>query len=361
MKQQPDGHPQAHPLGGFAVRVAVFLGVFLLVAEVFFRTVLPASEMPVSRYDAAHGILRYDPSIQQQGRYSSGRYAQALGSWHINASGWNSHREYLPAAERRKPAVAYFGSSFVEGFYNLLDENIAFVMEKLGGGRYDVYNFGMSDSVPSEHLEVAAYARDAFGPEVMVFFCSPWHVAATLIPAPGRQRWQLTDGVVSKRPLVPRNTSRLRALGRRSALLRYLIFNAEFRPEFAPGSAAAKPFGGNAAQGGSATELPPADLKALAETMVQRAVREHPKAKVVFVTGGPHMSDAPPVMDPASRAVAQACAAHGADHIDLSTVFHAHWLAHHERFDFAHNFHWNALAFRIIAERLDAYVRGVGI
>ena len=73
------------------------------------------------------------------------------------------------------------------------------------------------------------------------------------------------------------------------------------------------------------------------------------------------MSDKPPEPALESQLIAEACAQHGADHIDLSKTFHQDWLVHHQRFDYAHNFHWNAYAFEVIAKRLDTYLSRHGI
>lgn len=337
----------------FVIRTAAFAVFALVVSEVFFRVALPAAELPAGQFNAEYGFRRYDPAWKSEGLFTSGRHAQIRATWKINPQGWNSHRPYLNEKERGKPAVAYFGSSFIEGFRANISANISPVMEKQAAGAYDVYNFGMSDSVPSEHLNVARYVRERFAPKVMIFFCSPWHLAASLVPAAGRQRWLLDGDVVRPRKVVPLKNAALKAVAKRSALVRYLVLNARWRPKLRPGNG-----GGvvNAAQSSGGPKYTPAQLKTLAEYMVQRAVSENPGIQVIFVTGGPHMKDSPPTLSTVSQLIADACKRHGATHISLLPIFHADWLQHHKRFDFEHDFHWNAYAFKLVGQHLHAVV-----
>ena len=340
----------------FSARILGFAVVFVIAGELFFRFAIPAAELPISQFNAEYKFRRYDPAGPRTGRFTSGRYAQAQGVWRVNDQGWISHRDYLSAKARGKPAVAYLGSSFVEGFYSDVDTHIAARMEHRAGGKYDVYNFGMSDSVPSEHLRVAAYAAKAFEPRVLFFFCSSWHLAASLSPAPGRQRWRLEGGRVVDRPVSPLRSGRIKALAKRSAIIRYLVLNAHWRPKLAPANAGGGGTVLNAAQAGKGKARPVAELRLLAETLVRRAVAQHPGARVVVVTGGPYASDLPPQAPLVDQLLAQACRTYGAEHVDLLPAFHADWLQHHEPFQYAHDFHWNARAFDVIAQRLVAVV-----
>ena len=108
----------------FLLRVVVFLLVFTALAEVWLRTVTPASETPLSYQDTSSMIIRFDPTGPREGLYTVGRMARRGGQWRVNNAGWISAVDYAPAAERERPLIALFGDSYIEGFLTDVDQHI---------------------------------------------------------------------------------------------------------------------------------------------------------------------------------------------------------------------------------------------
>ncbi len=73
--------------------VLISLPVVLLmtvIMELFFRFVVPATNMPRYRWVDEYEILSHDPSWVREGVYTTGPSAIRLGGWRINDAGWNS-------------------------------------------------------------------------------------------------------------------------------------------------------------------------------------------------------------------------------------------------------------------------------
>ena len=69
--------------------------LFIILAfELVFRTAIPACQAPYYRTDE-YGMLNYDPSIDNKGLFTIGRFAEQRARWKINNYGWNSRTEFI--------------------------------------------------------------------------------------------------------------------------------------------------------------------------------------------------------------------------------------------------------------------------
>jgi len=117
----------------FTFRVAAFCAVFLIVAEVVLRTVVPASHPPFQAQDPEFGILTLDGSPTRSGRFTVGKLARERTTWRLNRAGWNSPIEYAGPEGRERPCVAVIGNSYVEGFYADVAQEVGQGHAALGG------------------------------------------------------------------------------------------------------------------------------------------------------------------------------------------------------------------------------------
>ena len=154
----------------FLLRVVVFLLVFAALAEVWLRTVTPASEVPLSYQDARSMIFRFDPSGPREGLYTVGRLARRGGNWRVNNAGWISAVDYVPATKRDRPLVALFGDSYIEGFLTDVDQHVDTYLQEVLKPVSDVYAFGLSGWYLEQYVAASRYAASLYQPDLLVIF-----------------------------------------------------------------------------------------------------------------------------------------------------------------------------------------------
>jgi hypothetical protein len=361
----------------FLVRVAVFALVFGAVAEIWFRTVMPACEMPDLYQQQPATIYRFDPYQSTVGLYTVSRLCRHAGWWRINDAGWNSTVEYLSAAKRKRPLVALFGDSYIEGLLSDADKHVDAYLPKMLPGT-DSYAFGVSGWYLEQYVAVSRYARERFQPDVLVIFIGGGDVSDSLrsngVVEP--YWWQIGPRGASFEELSPtavKTVTRKVRLAKMSAVLRYLRYNARLTLPGMPNAGVSQPGaeGGAPGEGGAAGAVGPTDsawrnLVPAADYMVGLLCVEHPGTPIVFVFEGdrylpPQAVAGAPVSADVS-AVRQACRTRSQCFVlDLRPVFSRDWAANHRSFEAADGAHWNAYANRLVAGALARFVTDRGL
>jgi hypothetical protein len=363
------------PFRDIAINLSLSLAsllVFLLFCEVVvFRYIWLASDAPRLAY--ANEIVRYAPNQQGVWRLRN----EVTAPYRINAQGWNSGAgEY---ARERRAGIARFavvGDSYVEA---LQVANSASVAEMLGralgekGMRTEVYRFGMSGAPLSQYVhmverEVAGYRPDwivvsvvhndfdesfrfvqgRYTSSFMKFSVEDGKVAGELPPTPWRPGWA--------------DTLRL------TASARFFLYRWQVRPQpiidlFLPrqGGAGKGPWAGNVEIGRVLTVQ--RDVSAAADHAVARlaALADAVDARLLMVIDGDrhaiYRGDAASPALALNRILADAAERHHATFLDLHPVFAAHWAAHHRRFDFDADGHWNELGHSIVGAAIADRIR----
>jgi hypothetical protein len=352
--------------------LALFGLVFAGVAEVWFRTVMPACETPLSFQQQPPTIQRFDPIGPINGLYTVGRLCRSGGEWRTNSAGWNSSVDYVSAAERKRPLIALFGDSYIEGFLTDADQHIdAYLPEMLPGT--DSYAFGLSGWYLEQYVAVSRYASEYFQPEVLVIFINVADVSDSLrengIHSPFW--WQVGARGASFEEFPPTavyTASRKAALAKKSALINYLRYNAKLALPGMRNAAIPQPATSVGAPGEGVANgaMPPADdawrdLLPAADFMVGRLCDQHPGTPIVFVACSdrylPVQDIAGAPLFPDGQAVRVACQVRPqCSFIDLRYAFSRDWASHHLRFEAADGGHWNAYANRLVARTLAGFV-----
>ncbi|MCA9541704.1 MAG: hypothetical protein KC620_22560 [Myxococcales bacterium] len=322
----------------FLLRAAAFALIFALVAEAFFRVVVPARETPLPWQTPREGLRCYDAAGPIDGIFTSGRLAEQRARWQINPQCWNAPRPYLPAAERDRPVIAVAGDSQIEGFYVDAEAHLAARLTTLGGGAFETYAYGGSGYKLGQYLLLARYlAAEHIDPAVLVVFINRGDFAHAIDAFGARPQSMLTftwrDGVVGERPPLPYAVQAWRRELRNSALARYLVFNARLNPFR---DAMAEPGVGGALEEDALVHPAYADILRHAIDGMRMAL---PTTKLAFVC------EAGPI--PTSALIARECAARDCGHLDLTDAF-------------AHNPHWNAEGHRLVATTLHAWLAARG-
>jgi len=196
-------------------------------AELFFRYIVPAPDIPQPAYSG--GVLRHQPD--QRGVYWSG---DVEAPFHINAQGWNSVRPDYSPVRTAAPRIAVIGDALVEALQVPPDKSIAEDLERELPG-VEVFRYGISGAPLSQFLQMARKDALPAHPDVLVVVVDHGDFDSSYREVPGtfaksflKLRLDAEDQVqeLPPEPYVQGLASRLR---NRSATWRYLAYGRQFR------------------------------------------------------------------------------------------------------------------------------------
>ncbi len=350
----------------FLGRLLGFSILALLVLEVFFRTIVPASDVPRGYQDPEFMIMLHDTTSARSGLHTLGRFGHPAFRWHINNYGANAAENFHAAGTRRRPCIAAIGNSYLQGLYSDVDAHLSACLQRNLSDEVAVYNLGTSGMSFSQCLKVADFARYHFSPQMLLVqanHSSLHNSIHDLKFVPYSAQFALADtGYVLGKP-SPFQVSRKNRLLRWSATIRYLFFNANIT------------LGGGIVQeaGQDAAVVVDPDKRAREEEMkreileltLTRLQAENPGVPVLvlldsdrrmtYESGG----EPAPLEDvPIYREV---CARTGVHFIDMSERFASEYRANGRRFEFADNYHWNPYGVGIVADEIARYLDSSGL
>lgn len=376
----------------FWSRGAIVLSVLasaLLVGEGVFRAILPMDQAPLLQWDSATNLLRHLPH-QTGFRYPSGNPDLPV-RYDINAQGWNAPVDYFPPGLETSDHLLVIGDSFVEALQVEHRESLMGQLDfglntrwqivhdgsgepHLAGTRLiRVYGFGMSGAPLSEYLHIARHVVHVYDPVQIIIvlvhndftesFDPPaipiYQAFARVQPVHG------ADGQVIRVDDLP-GVPYVSGMGSRV-----------IAGEWATGRAAVRS-ARNAAlawrqlrfdRGHLPPEMGVDMIEVVTHAVETLAVTDYlfgQFAKFQEETGIPllFVMDAPRDTieineDPTTASVyalnvvaAAAAKKHGLAFLDLTPAFTADWKAHHQRFSFPADYHWNAYAHHLVAETI---------
>ena len=341
------------------------LVLLAIVLELVFRFVIPASRQPVVRFDPEYSLLRYDTDGPTRGVFSAGALAQLRGRWRVNNAGWISAIDYLPAGSRDKPLIAVIGDSYVDALQVNAGETLVDVLRRRVEGTCDVYGFGMSGAPLSHYLHMARYVRREFRPQVIVFIVvhNDFDESFTnVVRQPQFLQFSWSNDAWNEVLPVGYVPSRLRRLGTRSALVRYLWTNLHV-----DATAQRVLRRGPEARFAANIDL---DRAAAHRSLVERGVpvivqwmdRENRSSDLVFVMDAPkqdvyaHSVDSSEVLW--LRDVLRGAASGvGAGFVDLTEPMRSEFEASGTTFSSPYDGHWNQAGHDMAAREIDRYLR----
>ncbi len=346
----------------FTFRVAAFCAVFLIVAEVVLRTVVPASHPPFQAQDPEFGILTLDGSPTRSGRFTVGKLARERTTWRLNRAGWNSPIEYAGPDGRERPCVAVIGNSYVEGFYADVDAGLTAALARELDGSCDVYNFGKSGVIAPQMVRVARYAQHHFAPEILVFVLNHGSLRSALrnfgfVITNEQYLWK--DGRLETIPPTAYAPNRLMRLHTHSALIRYLYHNAAILKT----RAAIRQE--SVQRNDPLASEQPEDERRLMELVARRITgtlrAEHPEAAILLVMDADsrRMYETGARPDPLrdSPVWEAACREDTLGFLDLTDAFWTAYAADRQPLDLPSNYHWNRHGMAVVAQAVAARLR----
>ena len=345
----------------FILKLMIFSLLLAVCSELFFRSVVPARESPITQTLSTYGIENYDPAQAQEGLFTSGRRAQQRSLWFINAQGWNQREDFETDPNRLKPFVAMLGDSYVEGFYVASESHVMRVLRGLNDQRIDTYQLGKSGSKFGHFIQMAKYlSEEQYTPEVLVILINRGDFVSSLAK-PGANRGSLKievddNGSARLTPSKTHKKVKWRRWLRKSAFVRYLIWNANLNP-----------FGGtvdlaaNHLKNSVHTNLETNPKFRLAFRFMHHRIKTYlPNTRQVYLVDADRRAfgegNAPSPL-PASKLIRGECSTLDCAHIDLTDTFYRYWKSTGQRLHFTHDYHWNVHANRLAAEALDSILK----
>ena len=348
----------------FIARFAVFLVVLGIVAEVFFRTVIPAASLPGSYMDRAEQIFRFDTTWVTSGVNTRGRFGLHPTTWRVNNAGWNCLFDYTSARTTGRPRIALLGDSYIEGLPDNVDQHVEVYLNRLTGNHADVYAFGRSGWYLEQYVALSRYVDQRYAPDTFVIFMNYHDIWDSLrengVKTP--YAYQIVRDGAGFRELRPPAHfvfgGRSRLL-RRSAIVRYVRINLGIL--WGQGGAVEQDVNlapDNAARSGGETDSPL--IQAATDYMVGRLVKEHPGRQFVFAVDGDRQSieaGETPAPRPELAALRQAARPYPNVHLlDLQPIFQSAYQAQHRKFEVGNGSHWNAYGNQVVARAVSAYL-----
>lgn len=205
-----------------------------LLLEVFFRVVIPATDLPHWYFDEEERITKHCPN-GGEGTATFGKFAQHQARWRINNHGWNSPIDYVE--NKDKPRIAVIGDSFIEAWQVDTDKSCSSLLRAALRHKYDVYSFGRSGAALSEYLNISRYVNRHFDPNIVIFNVvhndfrdsvyelNRYHKSMLMV--------SFSDGTITETTPEPDYSNiqynTIKRLIRKSAFVRYLVYNLKLK------------------------------------------------------------------------------------------------------------------------------------
>ena len=347
----------------------------ILLGEIFFSFVVPASHQPWGYYDPVDQMYRFEIG-QRTGVYTIGKFAEQRGRWRINNAGWNSAVDYFPRNQRQKPLIALIGDSYIEAFQVNIEDSMAGRLREKLKNHFDVYEFGRSGAPLSQYLHMSRYVIEHYEPDILIVNVIHNDFDQSLRnknPVPFFLELETTGSEISEASLlgseVTANT--LTKLAFRSAILRYVWSNLKYGelwkkpPQIirAQGQVEAKVEPTNGA-GGSVQ--PSADIYKATDYIVSRMKEETAGRELVFIIDALRSDIYNDTLESSRTSwmndlLREVCERYDVKLIDLTKPFLARYQASKVKFNSEYDGHWNEEGHRFAAEVLHAALVNFGI
>ncbi len=330
--------------------------ILFIVLELFFRFVLPSCERPNTYFDVQNGIVKYDKS-SEEGTYSVGLNTSIKGKWRINKQGWNSLIDYTEQTKKKR--IAIIGDSFVEGFHVNVEDQFPSLLRKRLKDTVDIISFGRAGAPLSQYLHMARYVSKKYDPDVLIFnvVFNDFHQSLTELSPYCKHflRLSVRDSIVKESAILPYPSTKTSSVWKKSALVRYLYYNAKLGLVSRTRTTEKKERqGGEKIKQAIFSHLP--QIKIATEYVVTTLKREMPNTRLVFVIDAPR----PCIYQKGESCeetiqfnfLIEACEDQNIEYINLEKTMRKRFENNGKKFEFPIDQHWNTYGHQVVAESL---------
>jgi hypothetical protein len=343
------------------------LAFVVLLLEVVFRTVIPASARPQAYLDPVTTLWKLDRTAQAEGLATIGRFAEQRGHWRINNEGWNSPIDYRPAKAGRR--VAVIGDSFIEALQVDIERSYPNLLAESLDEDWDVYAFGVSGAPLSQYLHMARHVVPRFSPDVLVLNLVHNDFVESYADLPeghaGVQWLRVANGPRGLEEVAPQpdfsasQYNRSKQLLKLSATVRYLYYNLAVENIWRPAVTGAEdaPATYNANVEVASAQRHVARIAALVRYVFGKLRAEQPDLRVIVVLDGPRpgvYGEPDPATDLSfiAHIVGEAAAVNGFEFVDLAEPMRAEFAASGVPFESRYDNHWDLRGHRFVAAQV---------
>jgi len=323
----------------------------LLFAECVLRFLPVYSGFKLAPLNAANPIPHFTPN--QDITWSSGWNFRLVNKLRVNNYGFVNDQDYVFTDE--SPLMCIIGDSYIEAAMLPYSDTLHGRLAKKAQDRARVYSFGISGAALSQYLIWAQYVCDEFKPDFLTFVIIGNDFDESLNKYKRRHAgWFYVEDDAGRLELelFGFSPSSLRKLARKSALIRYLVWNCNLEAAVTRLFTRNREFVGNVE-----ARREEADVKAVRRATDQflidlRDMSDLPPEKVLFVVDGirPELYSATnsyqgkdPYVATIRRYFIEQATKHRYGVIDMNTKFRKHYAENGQRFEWSFDYHWNEI------------------
>jgi lysophospholipase L1-like esterase len=344
--------------------------ILLVVLELFFRFVIPASYIPIDFFAENDKMVSYSRA-KEKGQITIGKFAKIRTRFRINNMGWNYPIDYYPV--NGKELIAVIGDSYIEAFQVNVDKNYPFLLRDQLKNKYEVYAFGKSGAPLSQYLNISRYVNKYFNPDILIF---------NLVHNDFDESIQELNGINNKflkvsineagtitetTPQPDYSTQQYRPFKRfiyKSAIVRYLYLNLHINGTL---QRISNPHA-NSPLDTYEANINTADVKKNKELIIKvtnyllSTIREeNPDKRIIFMFDAPRANIYNNTLDRSNvlwmnEMMDTICAKHNIEYIDLTPLMQKDYQINNTKFNSDIDFHWNEYGHKLIANILYEYL-----
>ncbi|MFA5336888.1 MAG: SGNH/GDSL hydrolase family protein [Candidatus Omnitrophota bacterium] len=334
----------------------------IFVLELFFRFVIPASNVPMSYFYEKDKMYAYS-NKQKDGVNTIGKTAGIKAKWHINKQGWNYPIDYQ---KTDKKLIAVIGSSHVTALQVDCDKKFPYLLRKKLGKMYEVYGFGHDGAPASQHLWISRYLDKHFNPDIFIYDITNGSLEWSAFILNDVSQCYLTltvgeDGKIAE--ITPkincafRQYRKSKGFWRKSAFLRYLYFNLKLDAYFQNCLE-----NRSKAQSLCKTKSQEIPLEELIEFLFGKIREENPDKRIIFILiPPPEIIYVPDIKNEKfalfRKTINKISGKHNIEIIDLTLPMHEDYKLHKKKFTFDIDLHWNEYGHEFVASLLYQYLQ----
>ena len=355
-----------------AILVVLSFIIILLICEfVIFRIFLPAANLPQNQF--VDGIIKYAPN--QKGIFR--KFDDYSTAYRINANGWNSRHAKYVLAKTNKSRIAIIGDSYVNALMVDYHRSLAEQLEdKLGPDKFEVYRFGVDGAPLSQYYQMLRKEVVKYSPDFVVIVLVHNDFDESYKFVPGRYtssflKIRVENGkILGEIPPKPYHEGLAEYLVESSAIFRYLVFNrnvdiGSIRRLVFREPKADKIYRANI----NITKLNVEKLNNEKVTeyllnKIKKLAQQH-HFRLLFIMDGDRYDIYKGNKDALNynkgvlklnKMVRHITDKDGIPFIDLNPIFLQNYQQNHIKFNYVHDFHWNAYGHKIAAETIYKYL-----
>jgi hypothetical protein len=338
------------------------LFIVLLLLEVFFRTIIPASQVPMNVFDGKDKMW-ISSNKNNTGVHTIGKFAEIRSKWKINNMRWNYPIDYYPNS--KKKLIAVIGDSFIEALQVNIGDNYPYLLNKMLADNYEVYAFGKGGVPLSQYLNMSRYVNKYFKADILIVNIVHNDFDESIQELwPQYQYLQLyfdkNDSIQESIPQninSARNINPIKRMLYRSALIRYLFYNIKIR-EFLK-------LKNTNLEANINTEVTLKNMSLInraTKYLVKTIKAENNDKRIIFIMDAPRDAIYENAIEKSNvlwmnKMMDTICSDNKVEFIDLTMVMNEDYKKNHIKFNSNIDGHWNEYGHKFVANILYEYLK----